>query len=62
MKYNVKLKIWGGGGGGASAPKAPPVSTPLQSMGVDTVYNVGGLNDHCAQRAQNVSTLLLKMS
>ena len=31
-------------------------------MGVDTVYNVGGLDDHCAQSTQKISALLLKMS
>ena len=31
-------------------------------MGVDTIYNVGGLNDHCAQSAWKFFALLLKMA
>ena len=31
-------------------------------MGVDTVYNVGGLDDHGVRSARKFSALLLKMS
>ena len=31
-------------------------------IGVDTVYNVEGLDDHCARSARKISALLLKMS
>ena len=31
-------------------------------MGVDTVFNVRGLDDHCTQSARKFSALLLKMS
>ena len=47
---------------GRKCPEGPGMLGISNHMGVDTIYNVGGVDDHCARSARKFFALLLKMS